>query len=89
MPESQLKRMQWLALKGVINRMIQVIGRKWVADISHMNPDLMGASCFEMDFKKRMTVPDIQSLVVSNSRFSSFKIYMTFYHRIIDTGNRC
>ena len=88
MPESQLKRMQWLTFKGVINRMIQIIGRKWVSDISHMNPDLMGTSCFKMDFKKRMTVPDIQSLVVSNSRFSFFKIYMTFYHRIIDTGDR-
>ena len=88
MPESQLKRMQWLALKGVINRMIQVIGRKWVADISHMNPDLMGASCFKMDFKKRMTVSDIQSLVVSNSRFSSFKIHMAFYYGIIYPSNR-
>ena len=78
MPEIKLERMQRLSFEMVIDRMVEIICREWMSDVSHMHPNLMGAPGFKMNFQKRMFVFDFQSFIVSDSRFSAKKVYMPF-----------
>lgn len=78
MSEFQLKRVERLTFEAIIYRMVQIIRRKRMADVSHMHPNLMGAPGFKMNFQKRMFVFDFQSFIVSDSRFSAKKVYMPF-----------
>ena len=87
MTEFQLKRVKRLALKSIINWIIQVIGRKWMTDVSHMNSNLMGTSRFKVNLKKRKVVFCFQALIMSNSRFAVLKINVAFNHRIGHTAD--
>ena len=76
MSEFQLKRVERLTFEAIIYRMVQIIRRKRMADVSHMHPNLMSTPCFKMNFQKRMFVFCFQSFIVSDSRFSVKKVYM-------------
>ena len=41
MPEIKLERMQRLSFEMVIDRMVEIICREWMSDVSHMHPDLV------------------------------------------------
>lgn len=74
--------MKRLAAEAAVVRAVQIVGRKRVAQISHMHTDLMGAPGFQMKLQKRVTVSGIQPFIKGNSRFPSVKIYASLNYRI-------
>ena len=58
-------------------RIVKVISDKRVAEIFHMDSDLMGSACFQTKGNKAEPVFFFQNLIVSNGAFSVFKIYHT------------
>ena len=48
----QLERVKWLSFEVIIDRIVEIVSRKRMADISHMDTNLMGPSCFQMKLCK-------------------------------------
>ena len=88
MPEIKLERMQRLSLEAVIDRMVEIICREWMSDVSHMHPDLVGAACFQMDFQEGMVISDGKPLIMCDSGFSMFRIDLPLDHGIGNTSDR-
>ena len=66
MTEIKLIRMQRLTAEAVVNRIIQIISRKRMTDITHMDSDLMCPPCFEMKLQQRIIVRYSKTLKVGN-----------------------
>lgn len=52
MDEFQLKRVQGLSLDPAVILVIQIVPGKGMADILHVNTNLVGTPCFQMKFHK-------------------------------------
>ena len=52
MPEIKLERMQRLSFEMVIDRMVEIICREWMSDVSPMHPDLVGAPRMQRNIQK-------------------------------------
>ena len=65
---------------GII-RIIEKIADKGMSQILHMNPDLMGSSCFQVERKKRTSICTAQKAIMSDSTFAMLPVYHAFYGR--------
>lgn len=80
--------MQRLSFEMVIDRMVEIICREWMSDVSHMHPDLVGASCFQMDLQEGMIISDSEPFIMCDSGFSMFRIDLPLDHGIGNTSDR-
>ena len=86
MTEIQLKRMEGLPAEAGIIRAVEIIRRKGISQISHVDPDLMGAACFQMDLKKSVPIFYGKALKMGYRGFSACEIYPPFYQRTGSTS---
>ena len=87
--ESQPIRVESLSFYAAVIRVVQIIARKGMTDVAHMNPDLMCASCFQLQQYKRLGTVIIQSAVMCYCTFPVSKIDLPQDCRITGSCNRC
>lgn len=88
MDEIKLERVKRLAGKTGIVRAVKIICGERIAKISHMDPDLVGAACFQVDFQKRMRALYRQTFIMGDCGISAIIVYPALYHRRGDSADR-